>query len=98
MLEYIWDGSQYHPIVNRREAHYNIIDCIKQIQAKWKGWLLSMQNMVKGLHQVFKAVVNEILQVLPIWGKYESEVSYFIPEPRKCLKWPKLSEDIKELG
>ena len=30
MLEDIRDGSQYHPNVNRREAHYKIRDQIKQ--------------------------------------------------------------------
>ena len=28
-----------------------------------------MKNMDKGLHKVFKAVVNEISQDLPIFGK-----------------------------
>ena len=36
MLEDILDGSQSHTIVNRREAYYNICDCIKQSQAEWK--------------------------------------------------------------
>ena len=45
--------------------------------------LLSTQNLGKGLHKVFKAVENEILQALPILGESGSEVSYFIPEPRK---------------
>ena len=30
MLEDIRDGSQYHPGLNRRDAHYKIHDCIKQ--------------------------------------------------------------------
>ena len=30
MLEDIRYGSQYHPSINRREARYNIRDCIKQ--------------------------------------------------------------------
>ena len=42
-----------------------------------------MQNMSKGLHEVGKAVANEILQALPIFGESWSEVSYFIPEPIK---------------
>ena len=33
------------------------------------------------LHMVFKDVVNEILQTLPILGESGSEVSYFILEP-----------------
>ena len=61
MLEDICDGSQSHPIVNRRESRYKIRDCIKQIQEEWKGALLSTRNMGKGFHKVFKAVVNDIL-------------------------------------
>ena len=30
MLKDIFDGSQYHPIINRREARYKIHDRIKQ--------------------------------------------------------------------
>ena len=36
--------------------------------------------MGKGLHKVFKAVVNEVSQVLPILGESGSEISYFVPE------------------
>ena len=32
MLESIRDGSQYHTNVNRRQARYEIRDCIKQRQ------------------------------------------------------------------
>ena len=39
ILEDICDGSQYHPKMNRREAHYKIRDRIKQIQSEWKGAL-----------------------------------------------------------
>ena len=38
-----------------------------------------MQNTGKGLHKVFKYIVNEILQVLPLLGESGLEVSYFIP-------------------
>ena len=61
MLEYICDSSQSHPCINRREARYKVRDQIKRGQAKWKGALLSTQNMGKSLHKLFKAVVNEIL-------------------------------------
>ena len=33
ILEYICDGSQTHPNVNRIEARYKICDCIRQRQA-----------------------------------------------------------------
>ena len=49
--------------------------------------------MGKGLHKVFKDVVDEILQVLPILGKSGSYVSYFIPEPRNFVEVTKLSEN-----
>ena len=74
MLEYIRDGSQSFPRMNRREARYKIHDCIKQGKAEWKEALLSTQNMGKVLHKVFKAVVNEIFQALPILGESGSEV------------------------
>ena len=75
--EYIRDDSQYHPSINRREARYKIRDRIEQSQAEWKREFLSTRNMGKGLHKVFKSVVNKILQVLPILGESGSEVSYF---------------------
>ena len=79
MLEVIRDDSQSHLIINSRGAYHKIRNCIKQGQAEWKEALLSTRNMSKGLHKVFKAVVNEILQDLPILGEYGSEVYYFVP-------------------
>ena len=61
MLEYICDVSQSCLSINRRYAPYKICDIIKWGQPEWKVVLLSMQNMGKGLHKVFKSVVNEIL-------------------------------------
>ena len=46
---------------------------------EWKGELLSMLRMGKGLNKLFKAVVNDILQALPSVGESGSEVSYLIP-------------------
>ena len=89
-LEDIRGGSQSHPRINRREARYQICDLIKLIQAEWKGELLSTRNMGKGLHKLFKAVVNDILQALPILGKSSSEVFYFIPEPRNFAEVTRL--------
>ena len=60
MLEDICNGSQSHPSKNRRAARYKIRDGIKRGQSKWKGALLSMQNMGKYIHKVFKAVANKI--------------------------------------
>ena len=60
MLEDISDSNQSHPSINRREARYKIRNIIKQGQLEWKGALLSTLNMGKGLHKLFKAVVNEI--------------------------------------
>ena len=52
--------------------------------------------MGKVLHKVFKAVVNEIFQVLPILGGSGLEVSCFIPAPRKFAEVTRLSEDINK--
>ena len=79
MLEDIRDGGQFHRIINSRDARYKIHDIIKLIQVEWKGTLLSMRNIRKGLHKIFKAVVNDISQTLPIFGESCSEVSYLLP-------------------
>ena len=86
MLEDIPDGSQYHPSINRREAHYKIRDCTKQRKLEWKGELLPTQNMGNGSQTVFNDVVNENFKSLPIIGKSGSEVSYFITEPRNFVE------------
>ena len=41
----------------------------KQRPGEWKGELLSMWNIGKGLHKISKAVVNKISQELPILGE-----------------------------
>ena len=96
MLEYISDGSQSHLKFNRREAHYKIDDCIRQIQSEWKGALKATKSMGKVFHKVFKAVVKDISQYLPPLGESSSEVSHFIQEPRNFAKVKKLSDYIKE--
>ena len=50
--------------------------------------------MGKGLHKLFKAVVNKLLESLPIMGESGSEVSYFVPEPVNFVEVIRLSEDI----
>ena len=50
-----------------------------------------MQNISRGLHKLFKALANEISQALPILGESDSEVSYFIPEPRYFTEVTRLS-------
>ena len=52
--------------------------------------------MSKCLHKIFKAVLNEISQALPILGESRSEASYLIPEPMKFAGGNILSEDIKK--
>ena len=96
MLEDIHDCSKSHTRVNRRDTRYKICDCIIQRQTKRKVAPKATQNMVKGLHKVFKAAVNEISQVLTIWGESGSEFSYFIPDPRNVSEVTRLSDDIKK--
>ena len=50
------------------------------------------------LNKVIKAVINEVLQVLPILGEFGSEVSYFISESRNFAEVNILSNDIKNFG
>ena len=52
--------------------------------------------MGKGLHKVFSTTVKEILQELTNSGESGSEVSHFIPEPRKFAEVTKLSENIRK--
>ena len=58
MLEDIFDGSQYHPNVNRIEERYKTRDRIKQRKLEQKGALKATRNMGKGLHKLFKTVVK----------------------------------------
>ena len=95
-LEYIRDGSKSRLSVNRIEACYKIRYHIKRGQTEFKGALLSMRNMGKGLHKVFKADVKEISKVLPILGESGSEFSYFIPESRNFAEVTRFSDDIKK--
>ena len=46
---------------------------------------------------MFKSVVNETLQVLPILSESGSYVSYFIPESRHFAEVTILSDDIRKL-
>ena len=48
------------------------------------------------LHKVFKAVVKEIFQVLPILGESGSEVSHFIPHPKHFAEVTRLSYAINK--
>ena len=70
MLEDVRDRSQSYTNINRRKEHYKILDRINQRQSEWKLALEATQNMGKGLYQVFKTVLKDILQYLPPLGKY----------------------------
>ena len=96
MLEDTRDGSQYYPSINRRYACYKICDRIKQRQQEWKGALLSTQNMGKGLHNVFKTVINVFSQDLPILGESGSEFSYFTSEPRNFAEGTRFPDEINK--
>ena len=61
MLEDILDRIQSPLSINRIDVRYKICDFIKQRHVERKRELLSMQNMGKGSHKVFKYVVNELL-------------------------------------
>ena len=92
MVEDICEGSQSHLNVNQREARDKIRDRIKQRQLEWKEALKATRNMGKGLHKLFKTVVEYISQYLPPLGESGSEVSHFIPEPRNFAEVTKFSD------
>ena len=52
--------------------------------------------MGKGLHKLFKNVVKENSQELPLLGESGSEVSHFIPEPRNFTEAKNLSDNKNE--
>ena len=68
-LQDIRDGNRTHPEINKREARMAIRDRIKQSKSEWKGALRATDNMKKGLHRVFKAIVSEISQELSNFGE-----------------------------
>ena len=59
-LEDIRDRSQIYPDIKGKYSGLKICDRIRQTQHEWKGAELSAKIIGKGLHKVFKAVVNEI--------------------------------------
>ena len=67
MLEDICDGSQSHPIINRMEAPYKVRDIIKRSQAEWKGFLLYMLNMNKGLKNYLRLLVMRFCKFYQFW-------------------------------
>ena len=82
-LHDICDKNQTHPNIDKREARFKIRDHIRLKKYAWKGALRDTHKMGKCLHKVFSTIVKEISQELTNFGESGSEVSHFIPEPRK---------------
>ena len=61
-----------------------------------KRTLKATQSMVKVLHKVFSTVVKYILQEMTPLGESGSEVSHFIPEPRRFSEVKNLTDNIKK--
>ena len=57
-IEHIWYVIFIHPNINARYARLKIRDHIRQSKNEYKGAEISSEKIVKGLHKVFKAVVN----------------------------------------
>ena len=81
---------------DKREARLKIRDRIKQKKLEWKGALRATHKMGKGLHKVFSTIVSEISQELTNFRETGSEVSHFIPEPRKFAEVTRLAENIRK--
>ena len=63
------------------------------MQNKWKGAELAAKRLGKGLHKVFKVIVNELNNALPTLGESGAEVSYFITEPMNFVEVTRLPAD-----
>ena len=75
MLEDIRVRSQSNPSINRREAHYKTSDCFKQSRPEWKGALLSMQNMGKGLQKLLRLLLM----------KFQKHYQFLVNQSQKFL-------------
>ena len=64
-IKEIWYGNYVHPEINTRDTRLKIRECIRKIRSEWKGVELSEKRMGKGLHKLFKDVVNELNNPLP---------------------------------
>ena len=68
VLEEILYGSQTHLDINARYARFKIRDRIKQIKNERKVSERLAKSMGKGLHKLFKAIVNELKNEFPTLG------------------------------
>ena len=84
LLQDIRDRNRTHPEMNKREARMAIRDRIKKSKSEWKGALRATDKMKKGLHQVFRTIVSEILQELSNFGEL-------------VQKWPILYQNLETL-
>ena len=67
MLEDIYDGSQSHPSINRRDSCYKIRDHIKQVQVECKGALLSTRNMGKVYTNYLSLMLMRFSKLFQFW-------------------------------
>ena len=67
MLEDIFDYSQSHPSINRRDSCYKIRDHIKQVQVECKGALLSTRNMGKVYTNYLRLLVMRFCKLYQLW-------------------------------
>ena len=75
-LHDIRDGNQTHPKIDKREAHMEICDRIKQNKLQCKEALRATHKMGKGSHKVFSTIVSEILQELTNWRIWFRSVTF----------------------
>ena len=86
ILEDILDGSQSHPVVNRREARYKYMIALNK----------ENRNGRECLHKVFKTVVKYMCQDLPTLGESGSDVSYVILDTRNFSEVTRFSDDMNK--
>ena len=53
-------GNYVYPDINSIDDRLKACDLIKQAHIEWEVEVLSENRMVKGLHKVFKDVLNKV--------------------------------------
>ena len=74
------------------------VTVLDESQLEWKLLLKATRRMGKGLHKVFSTIIKEISQELANLGESGSEISHFIPEPRKFAEVQNCQKILENLG
>ena len=94
-LEDIRDGNYVHLDINARDSRLKYVAILVKLKVNGKYQNSQRKSMGKGLHKLFKAVVEKLNHSLPDLGEPGSEYSHFIPKHSKFSKVIRLPEEVK---